>query len=80
MTVTEGAGPGPKPAASPPKRVQIKMLRTSSETSDSDEEPEHGRAYFVRVWMEQPIVNVKVDIPLADVKLELGAKFILRTT
>jgi hypothetical protein len=28
--------------------------------------------------MEQPIIDVKVDIPLADVKSELGAEFILR--
>ncbi len=30
--------------------------------------------------MEQPIVDIKVDIQLADVKSELGAEFILRTS
>ncbi len=44
------------------------MLRTSRESSDSDEEPEHEQAYLVWARMEQPIVDVKVDIPLADVK------------
>jgi hypothetical protein len=34
----------------------------------------------VRAQMEQPIVDVKVDIPLADVKSELGSEFILRTS
>ncbi len=46
VTFPEGAGPGPKPAASPPRRVQITMLRTSRESSDSDEEPEHERTYL----------------------------------
>ncbi len=80
MTIQEGAGPGPKPAASPPKRVQVEMLRTSRESSDSDEEPEHELAYLVRARMERPIVDVKVDISLADVKSELGAEFISRTS
>ncbi len=46
VTVPEGAGPGPKPAASPPRKVQVKMLRTSRESSDSDEELEHERTYL----------------------------------
>jgi hypothetical protein len=41
VTVSERAGPGPKKAVSPQKKVQVKMLRTSRESSDSDEEPEH---------------------------------------
>ncbi len=49
------------------------MLRTSRESSDSDEEPEHEWPYLVLAWVERPIVDVKVDIPLADVKSELGA-------
>ncbi len=48
VTVPEGAGHGPKRVASPAKRVQVKMLRTSRESSDSDEEQECERAYIVR--------------------------------
>ena len=56
------AGPESKQAAPPPRRVKVKMLRTSCESSDSDEEPEHERTYLVRDRVEQPIVDVKVDI------------------
>jgi hypothetical protein len=34
----------------------------------------------MRAPMKKPIVNVKVDIPLADVKSELGAEFTPRTS
>ena len=34
----------------------------------------------MRARVEQPIVDVKDAIPLADVKSELGAEFILRTS
>ena len=47
VTGPEGSGPGPKQVASPPKIIQVKMLRTSRESSDSDEEPECERAYCV---------------------------------
>ncbi len=52
VTVPEGAGLGPKSAASPPKIVHIKMLRTSRESSDSDQELEHELAYLVLARME----------------------------
>ncbi len=55
------------------------MLRTSRESSDLDEEPEHEGAYFVLALVEQPISEVKVDIPPVDVKSDLGIEFIPRT-
>ncbi len=80
MTVQEGAGPGPKKAASPPKKVQFKLLKSLRESSDSDEEPEHEQAYFVLAQqMEQPISDEKVDMPHVDVKSDFGIKFIPRT-
>ncbi len=57
--VTVPAGPGPKPACVTSEEVQVNMLRTSRESSDSDEEPEHEPAYFVRARMEQPIRDVQ---------------------
>jgi hypothetical protein len=55
VTVPEGAGPGPRKVASPLKTVQleVKMLRTSRESSDSDEEPECERAYCVRARVSE---------------------------
>jgi hypothetical protein len=64
VTVPEGAGPGPKPAASPPRRVQVKMLWASRESSDSDKEPKHELAYLVLAQMERPIIDVKVAFHL----------------
>jgi hypothetical protein len=56
-----------KRAASPQKRVQVKMLRTLRESSNLDEDPDHELAYFVLARVEQPIHNAKVNIPLDNV-------------
>ncbi len=55
------------------------MLRTWSKSSDSDEEQECKRAYFVRALMEQPISIEKVNMPYVDEKSDFGIKFIPRT-
>ncbi len=49
-------------------------------SSDLDEEQDRERIYFVLAQVEQPINNAKVDIPLADVKNELGTELNARTS
>ncbi len=78
MTVPEGAGPGPKKVASPPKRVQDKMLRTSRESLDSDEELEYAQACLARARMDPPIRIAKVEMPCIDAKSDFGIKFVSR--
>jgi hypothetical protein len=78
VTVPEGASSGPKKVASPPKRVQVKMLRTSRGSSDSDEEPERERACLARAQLDLPIRIAKVEMPYVDVKSDFGIKFVPR--
>ena len=46
---------------SPPKQVQDKMLQTSRQSSDSDEEPDLERAYFVLALIDSPCEQVKAE-------------------
>ncbi len=78
MAFPEGTGQRPKLTTSPPKRVQAKMLRTLRESSDSEEEQDRKRAYFVLARVESSIRNEKVDLTIGNVKVESAAEFIPR--
>ncbi len=47
---------------------------------ESYEETDQERAYIMLARVERPINNAKVDIPLDDVKIQLGSKFVPRTS
>ena len=71
VAAQEGNGQAPKPPPSEPKKVIVKMLRISRSTSDSDEEPDRERAYFVRA---------RIDPPKENMKTESSAAYVLRTS
>ena len=76
VAVPEGAGKAGKTQQSPPKKAQANMLRTCQKTSDSDEELDHERVYFVRALVDWPAEPIKSE----QIKSESVANHIAATS